>query len=223
MEIESCASGGARVDLEILQRTDRVWTSDCNDALERQSIQRWTGMFVPPELLGAHVGAPRSHTTGRTHGLAFRAVTALFGHQGLEWDLTAATPPDIEAVRSWLAFVREWRPVLHAGRVVRADRTDPASWVHGVVAGDRALFAVVQLASSVTTVPEPARLPGLDPDRVYRVAAAYPGGEPVTVQLRPPPWLAAGIELPGRVLATVGLPLPVLVPEQALVLTAHAV
>ena len=65
MEIESCASGGARVDLGILQRTDRVWTSDCNDALERQAIQRWTGVFLPPELLGAHVGAARSHTTGR--------------------------------------------------------------------------------------------------------------------------------------------------------------
>ena len=32
VEIESCSSGGARVDLEILQRTDRVWASDCIDA-----------------------------------------------------------------------------------------------------------------------------------------------------------------------------------------------
>ena len=32
LEIESCASGGARVDLGILERTDRVWASDCNDA-----------------------------------------------------------------------------------------------------------------------------------------------------------------------------------------------
>ncbi|HKT56480.1 MAG TPA: alpha-galactosidase, partial [Microbacterium sp.] len=65
VEIESCASGGGRVDLGILQRTDRVWTSDCNDALERQSIQRWTQAVLPPELVGAHVGPTRSHTTGR--------------------------------------------------------------------------------------------------------------------------------------------------------------
>lgn len=222
VEIESCASGGARVDLEILQRTDRVWASDCNDALERQSIQRWTGVFLPPELIGAHVGPPRSHTTGRVQALDFRAATALFGHQGLEWDLGAATPADLAAVRSWLAFVREWRAVLHGGRVVRADRADPASWVHGVVAADRALYAYVQLGSSVTTVPEPARLPGLEPDRRYRVAAAYPAGEPLAVQHTPPAWLAGGVELTGRVLATIGLPMPVLVPEQALLLTAHA-
>jgi alpha-galactosidase len=56
LEIESCASGGARVDLGVLARTQRVWASDCNDPVERQSIQRWTGLLLPPELVGTHVG-----------------------------------------------------------------------------------------------------------------------------------------------------------------------
>jgi alpha-galactosidase len=90
LEIESCASGGGRIDLAILERTDRVWASDCNDALERQSINRWTQLLLPPELVGSHIGAVRSHTTGRTHDLTFRAGTALFGHLGIEWDLTRA-------------------------------------------------------------------------------------------------------------------------------------
>ena len=76
VEIESCAPGGARVDLGILARTDRVWASDTNDALERQTIQRRTGLLLPPELIGAHVGPPRSHTTGRVHDLSFRAPGA---------------------------------------------------------------------------------------------------------------------------------------------------
>ncbi|WP_278260225.1 alpha-galactosidase [Nocardioides convexus] len=42
LEIESCASGGARIDLGVLARTDRVWASDCIDALDRQEVQRWT-------------------------------------------------------------------------------------------------------------------------------------------------------------------------------------
>ena len=220
VEIESCASGGARVDLEILQRTDRVWASDCNDALERQSIQRWTGVFLPPELIGAHIGGPRSHTTGRTQSLSFRAVTALFGHQGLEWDLRSAP---LDAVRSWTDFIRSWRAVLHGGTVVRADRADPASWVHGVVGPDSALYAFVQLTTSAPAVPEPVRLPGLDPSRRYRVAVAYPAGEAESVQLSPPPWLESGVELPGAVLGTVGLPMPALNPEQALLLTVRAV
>ena len=73
MEIESCSSGGGRVDLEVLQRTDRIWASDCIDALERQTIQRYTGLLVPPELFGAHIGSDQAHTTGRRHDLSFRA------------------------------------------------------------------------------------------------------------------------------------------------------
>ena len=32
-------------------------------------------MFVPPEMMGAHIGPRRSHTTGRRHSLDFRAAT----------------------------------------------------------------------------------------------------------------------------------------------------
>jgi hypothetical protein len=49
LEIESCASGGARADLGILRYTSRLWTSDTNDPLERQTIQRGFSYFFPPE------------------------------------------------------------------------------------------------------------------------------------------------------------------------------
>ncbi|WP_406395941.1 alpha-galactosidase [Streptomyces sp. NBC_00887] len=72
LEIESCSSGGARIDHGILERTDRVWVSDTNDRLGRQVIQRWTGLLAPPEPVGCHIGAATDHTTGRTTTLAFR-------------------------------------------------------------------------------------------------------------------------------------------------------
>ena len=63
VEIESCASGGGRVDLGILERTDRVWASDTNDALERQAIQRWTGLLLAARAASAPTSArgPRAH------------------------------------------------------------------------------------------------------------------------------------------------------------------
>src|SRR5262249_25981988 len=73
---ESCASGGGRIDLGVLEHVQRVWTSDQTDALARQAIQRWTAQLVAPEYLGAHVSSPRSHHTGRTLPLDFRAATA---------------------------------------------------------------------------------------------------------------------------------------------------
>jgi alpha-galactosidase len=91
LEIESCSSGGARVDLGVLERTDRIWVSDNIDPHDRQQMLRWTTQLVPPEYLGSHIASGASHTTGRRHDLAFRAGTAIFGHLGIEGDLATAS------------------------------------------------------------------------------------------------------------------------------------
>jgi alpha-galactosidase len=214
VEIESCSSGGARVDLAILARTDRVWASDSNDALERQTIQRWTELLLPPELVGAHVGPPTVHSSGRTQHLPFRFATALFGHFGVEWDVTSATPSELDALAAGIAYYHRMRELLHTGEVVRGDHPDPAAYVHGVVARDRSagLYAYVQLRTSARGVPAPMRLPGLDPDRRYRADVVAPAGPPMTIG-PVPRWSPR--ELTGRVLAEVGLRPPVLAPEQA--------
>ncbi|MFC3505362.1 alpha-galactosidase [Micromonospora krabiensis] len=225
VEIESCASGGGRVDLEILARTDRVWASDCNDALERLAIQRWTGLLLPPELVGTHIGPERSHTTHRGHDLGFRAITALFGHHGIEWDIASISDRERAELTAWVALHKRLRPLLHSGRTVRVDHSDSAVWAHGVVAydGSAAVYAVSRLATSVAQVPGPVRLPGLDPGRRYAVrpSAGVPG--PATLDRSAPPWLAHGVTLTGAALATVGLQLPALHPEQALLLEVTAV
>ncbi|MEU6074272.1 alpha-galactosidase [Micromonospora sp. NPDC047074] len=226
VEIESCASGGGRVDLEILQRTDRVWASDCNDALERLAIQRWTGLLLPPELVGSHIGPERSHTTHRVHDLGFRAATALFGHHGIEWDIGTISAAERRELAAWVALHKRLRPLLHAGRVVRVDHPDPAVWAHGVVAhdGSHAVYAVARLATSVAQAPGPVRLPGLDPRRRYAVRPVAGVPEPATIQRAAPGWLASGggVTLGGAVLAAVGLQLPALHPEQTLLLEVTA-
>ncbi len=227
LEIESCSSGGARVDLGILAHTDRVWASDCNDALERQHIQRWTGLLVPPELVGAHVGPPEAHTTGRVHRLAFRAATALFGHFGMEWDITDLTPEESTELAGWIELYKAERDLLHTGRVVRGDHPDPSLWVHGVVStnGERGLFGVVAMATSPHAVPLPVRLPGLDRDRHYEVeAAGPPPAESAPLLHLTGSWTEKGaICVVGSVLTEVGLALPTMALESALVLRVRAV
>ena len=134
LEIESCSSGGGRVDLGVLDHTDRIWASDTNDPLERQAIHRYTSLLVPPELIGSHLGAPRAHVTGRVSDLGFRLATALFWSAGIEWNLGEAAPDELEAIRAWTALYRSWRGMLHSGTVVRADATDAGIQVHGVIA-----------------------------------------------------------------------------------------
>lgn len=225
LEIESCASGGGRIDLGILEHTDRVWVSDSNDALERQRMQRWTAQVLPPELMGAHIGPHRSHTTGRTHDLGFRAVTALFGHAGLEWDITETTAAERALLRSWADYYKANRELLHGGRMVRVDHPEKAVSLHGVVAHDRgrAIFALVQEGVTATSRPAPIRLPGLDPERRYLVREAQPAGAPQTWQIDPTPWVAEPVVLSGRALAEVGLTAPILTSEQAMLIEVEAV
>ena len=115
LEIESCSSGGARVDLGVLERTDRVWVSDCIDPLERQQMHRWTTQLIPPELMGAHIASGRSHTTGREHDLNFRAATAVFGHLGIEWDLAKASEAELAELGDWISFYKQNRSLLLGG------------------------------------------------------------------------------------------------------------
>ncbi len=219
VEWEGCASGGGRIDLDLLSRCQRVWTSDMTDALARQPIQRWTTQLVAPEYLGAHVSANRSHQTGRVLPLDFRAATALFGHFGIEWDLTEATAAERAQLADWIALYKRHRDLLHSGRVVRLDEPDPALWTHGVVAPDRrsALMARVQLDESARLLPCPLRVPGLDPTCRYRLRWAGPApllaprvdGLAGQLDLGP----AGGESVSGAALATIGVPVPNARPE----------
>ena len=224
LEIEACAGGGGRIDLEIIERTDRVWPSDCIDALERQQIQRYTQLLLPPELVGTHLGDAEAHTTRRRHHLGFRAGTAIWGHMGIEWDLTATSPGKRKVVKRWVELHKNLRHLLHTGDVYVVDHPDPAVWVNGIVAPDKseAVYGVTTVARSVTFPLGQVRLAGLDPDRTYAVRPLPPGDRfPGADQY--PSWWETGVTAPGRVLASVGLQVPAMFPDYTHLIGATAV
>jgi alpha-galactosidase len=214
---ESCAAGGGRIDLETIRHVQRFWTSDMTDALARQQIQRWTGQIVAPEYLGAHVSAPTSHQTGRTLSLDFRAGTAFFCSFGIEWDLTTASAEDLDRLAEWVDLHKTHRELLHSGRVVRPESTDPAVLLHGVVATDRAtaIMAHVQMEESSHNRGVMVRVPGLLPDASYSMEWLGPvDSSAVSHSVAPGQVGPAGERaVSGRVLADVGLWIPRRRPE----------
>ncbi len=190
------------------------------DALARQVIQRWTGQLVPPEYLGAHVAAPFSHQTGRFMPLSLRGATALFGHFGVEWDITGASPEELAELTAWIALYKRHRGLIHSGRVRRAETPDDTAWLHGVVAADgsAALMSYVQLEPPPHDRPVALRPPGLDPGRRYLITDVTPGERTARWPGRDGGSMPAGLEVPGAVLAGVGVDLPVLRPLTAAVL-----
>ena len=87
-------------------------------------------------LTPAPIAMPIAETTHRAASLPFRMTTALFGHAGIEWDITRADEGEREALRRWAALYRELRPLLHSGVTVRSDEVDDQTLLHGVVAAD---------------------------------------------------------------------------------------
>ena len=224
LEIESCASGGGRIDLGMVDHADRFWTSDNNDSLARQSIQRHTTIVMPPELLGTHIGPTKAHSTHRTLSIAFRAATALWGHAGLEWDLTTATSEEKAALKGFIDYYKAKRALLHSGTVVRVDQSESTAWSHGVVSQDQseAIFAHVALEPSQFSRPGNIRLVGLDATALYEVKVVTPAGSADFMQLRGPHWFD-GVQLTGDQLEKIGLRSPVLRPQEALLIEANRI
>ena len=219
LEIESCASGGARIDLGVIDYVDRFWTSDNNDALERQTIQRWTSQVIPPEMLGTHIGPTHGHQTGRTLELSMRAISALFGHAGIEWNITQATAEERVNLATWAKYYKDNRALLHSGKSLRIDYPDEHGYLYGVISADtkKSIFAYVQLTPTVTIHPASLKFAGLDAAANYLVKAVYPAGKPRFMLITPPQWMD-GITMSGSALATIGVSAPILAPANAVLI-----
>lgn len=220
VEIESCASGGGRADLGILARTDRIWTSDCNDAHDRLRIQRGAQLFLPLAVLGSHIGAAKSHTTGRRHSLDFRAMVALFGHMGLEFDIRDLTEHEKQSVKHMLSLYKEKRALLHRGDFYRVDVSSPSLEVFGCVAKDRseALFCAAQVETEPHALPPRICFTGLDPEKIYtlRIVAPTRHFARAPSVIDEANLLEDGTTTSGQVLCNFGLQLPMQWPDHAL-------
>jgi alpha-galactosidase len=237
VEFESCSSGGGRIDHGILQRTERVWTSDCNDPVERQRIQRGASMLIPPEMMGAHVGPALSHTTGRVHQVGFAGITALFGHFGIEADLLQMSDAQRSELAELIQLHRRLRPLLHfsglgksgtsgndtsGNDTVRFDMEEP--WIaHGVYAADRseAVISCAQLETSPLTAVPSLLCPGLIPQQRYRISTLTTAGLPRWRGQAS--WERGGDLMTGAQLAVIGVRLPLMNPSSAVVIHLTAV
>ena len=222
VEIESCSSGGGRIDFEVLKRTHRFWASDCNDALERQTIQKGMGYFFPPEVIGAHIGPEEVHSTKRRHHMNMRGITALFGHMGVELDPVQESAEQKQGMAHYIALHKTFRSLIHSGVSFRLDSADPTRNLYGVRNDNETLLAICQTAMGSYTLPEPVRFAGLDPKRQYRVTVVDMPTASFQLMKSRPAWMEEGATLSGDTLMAIGLSLPLLDPESAMLIHLQA-
>ncbi len=218
LEIETCASGGGRIDYGILGFTQRIWTSDCTDALERLEIQRGASLFIPPEILGSHISAVPNHQTHRVHTLAFRAIVALAYHMGVELNPLELNQADRSELNYWITLHKRLRPFLHGG--VGEFHLEPldgrSAW--GVITPQKIIIIMAQATYMKAEQAPPFRIPH-ELSGLWRVAAVHPANitqRRVSEDQRN--LLNGHVNFDISCLAEGGLNLPVLHPESAIVI-----
>ncbi len=168
VEIEACAGGGGRIDAGVVQHSHRFWTSDNIDAVSRVAIQRGFLQFMPPEIMGAHIGASPAHATGRSQSMAFRGGVALPGHFGVELDVRKLHDADRAELEWWISTYKQHRDRLHHGQVWMGEGNDVLLWqAHGTP--HDVLLLIYRLDPQTQRHAPSLKLPMLDATARYRV------------------------------------------------------
>ncbi len=177
IQIESCASGGGRIDVGILPRVMRFWASDATDALDRIRIQDTLSRHIPLEMIGSHVGPSPNPITGRAFPMAFRGLVSLFGHMGVELDPARLGEEDRLTLARMITLHKQVRPMLQDGVYRVLDARDPALHVSSVSrpASGEFLLRVLRTAMSAYPLQSRITLPGLPPGARFEVRELIPG------------------------------------------------
>lgn len=221
LEIETCSSGGARCDLGVLEHAGRVWTSDNIDPIERASIQLGFQRFFPPEIMGAHVGHQKAHLTGRATNLHTRAVVALQGQYGFELDARKLDDQDVitlkhytelyKAHRNWLSNAIFWQLTTHSKTLLACGNVENNQ--------QQALYTIIAIGNMHSTRAGHLPLSGLDPNANYTLTLASDNKtELATFNKIMPPWCEQPLCTSGELLIKIGVPLPVMPPQSALLI-----
>lgn len=219
VEIESCASGGGRMDLGVLRHTQRFWTSDNNDALSRVAIQSGAARLFPLEVLGAHVGPAPAHSTGRSQSMDFRCAVALFGHMGVEADVRKLGNAELACLTHWIAIYKTWRGVLHSGTFSQGSTANGVWWL--VQTPTRCVLGVYTVQAPASPHHAPVLLHGFAAESAWRVRLIGMAGQERARGQSPAAWLdalqGAGVVHSGAELCHMGLSVSNMNPESALV------
>lgn len=175
LEIESCASGGGRVDPGILALTDEVWPSDNTDPFDRLRIQDGFSYAYTPAVMMAWVTDSPNWANKRTTSLTYRFLSSMQGSLGVGANLDQWSAEDFTTAKQLIAAYKQVRETVQHGSLYRLlsprDGSEFSS-TESVSQNKKQAVLFALLHSSQMLYPFPrVFLRGLDPDMRYRVTA----------------------------------------------------
>ena len=184
LEIESCASGGGRVDLGIMKLTEQVWTSDNTDPYDRLVIQDGYSHAYAPAAMMAWVTDAPNFVNKRVTSLEYRFLSAMQGGLGIGANLKHWSEEDFAKARRLVDEYKRVRATVQLGslyRLVSPRNGSPRSATLSVSQDRRQAVLFAFLHSSMMRAAQPAiQLRGLAPDASYALRAIAGAAAPGT-------------------------------------------
>ncbi len=175
VEIESCSSGGGRVDLGILHYTDEVWPSDNTDPLDRLTQQDGFTRAYPNEIMLSWVTDSPHWMNHRATSMKFRMLVSMEGALGIGANLNKLSDEDLATIKRLTAEYHKVQKTVAQGDLYRL-----ISPTHGsefaateMVSGDKGqavLFGYTHSTQEGRGFPR-LQLLGLDPAAEYALSS----------------------------------------------------
>lgn len=172
--MENCASGGARISLQMSRSFGRVNRSDNQDPLDILKLHEGFTSLNHPRMAGGacHISDTMAHVNNRKTPLKFQAYCGMLGSLACGKNLLTCPEQEIAEIRSYVELYKKLRPVIHRGDLYRlvSAFTHPYA-VYAYVSQDKAEAVIFVLGMSIQFADKipPFRVPGLDPDAVYDI------------------------------------------------------
>lgn len=195
---ENCASGGGRVDLGMMARTDFSWASDNTDPVERIFIQHSFLNAFPANTMISGVTQEDWHR--QNHPLEFKFDVSMAGILGVGYDITKWTDEDKEVARQKIAQYKDIRNTVQFGthyRLVSPYENNRSVLQYTNKGQTETVVFVYNLAEYPNTaIPETKRpktvcLRGLQPDAQYKIDGmdgSYKGDYLMNIGVEFPLW-----------------------------------
>nr|WP_090639673.1 alpha-galactosidase [Paenibacillus sp. UNC496MF] len=181
VEFETCAGGGARIDLGMLRFADQAWISDNTDARDRLAIQEGFAYAYSPSVMMCWVTESPSGFNGRSLPLSYRFHSAMMGGLGIGANIGKWSDEEMAEARGFVALYKEIRGTVLNGALYRLEplgRSNVAAYQYvSEDGGEAVVFSFLQ-SQHFGTAERRLRLQGLDAETSYEVSRD--GGEPVS-------------------------------------------
>lgn len=174
--LESCASGGGRVDLGMLSRMDQAWTSDNTTAVDRLFIQYGYLGALPANTMVSWVIEKIANQVHQETSLSYKFDVAMSGVLGIGYDIRKWTKDEQAIAKKKIEVYKNIRPVVQQGilyRLVSPFENNRCALQYNSADRDSSVIFCYNMAEylpgSQLINRESAllKLKGLDPDKKY--------------------------------------------------------